>query len=208
MPFYLLISLLTLYAVQGFQVDVDTSQAPDLHDFGVKTKEILESWYPTIKRLLHSPEFKEVDRLQIHFDPSDTGVAGTDAFSNYIVGHAPYFRKHQDDFGAMIHEMTHVLQKYKDCDGWVTEGIADWVRYYQYEPHRQVVKKPSSEDSYTSGNPYFLEWINKNRYEHMIYFLNQDCRAGTYNINIFEKLTGKTVDELWQEMMADGRKNC
>ena len=48
---------------------------------------------------------------------------------------------------------------------------------------------------------YFLNYINNSRYRYMIYYLNKDCREGTYNENIFKRLTGKTADQLWLDML-------
>ena len=47
-----------------------------------------------------------------------------------------YFKDHPDDIGAMVHETVHVVQRYRTRNnpGWLVEGIADYVRFYKYEP--------------------------------------------------------------------------
>jgi hypothetical protein len=105
----------------------------------------------------------------------------------------------------MVHEMTHVIQRYSNCAGWLTEGIADWVRYYNYEPDRKP-GKPGPSNYYTDGygvSAYFLQWI-QTRVGDMVYWANKDCREGTYNDELWPRLTGRTLDQLWGEMMADG----
>lgn len=179
---------------------MDTSAAPDLADFGRRVKATLEDWYPYITQLLDSPTFTPIDRIPIYFDPNYDGVAY--AGGGRIVGAVDYYRNHQDDVGSMIHEMTHVIQQYRNCAGWVTEGMADWVRYWHYEPNRKP-GKPGPGSHYTNGygvSAYFLDWINE-RYTPMNYWINKDCREGTYNDNIFPRLTGKTVDQHWTDMM-------
>ncbi len=51
---------------------------------------------------------------------------------------------------------------------------------------------------------FFLNFINQ-RYNPMIYWVNKDCREGTYNHNIFPRLTGKTLDDHWADMMREAR---
>jgi len=102
----------------------------------------------------------------------------------------------------MIHEMTHVIQGYRNGVGWLTEGIADWVRYFKYEPNR-MPNKPGPSNNYTDGygvSAYFLEWIQRNVGD-MVYWTNKDCREGTYANSIWERLTGRDLDTLWREMM-------
>jgi len=86
---------------------------------------------------------------------------------------------------------------------WVTEGIADWVRYYHYEPNRKP-SKPTRNDSYGKGYgdaAYFLNFLNSKRRD-MIYYINKDLREGTYAETIFTRLMGKTVDQLWEETLS------
>ena len=46
------------------------------------------------------------------------------------------FQMHLDDIGAMVHETTHIVQQYRTRNnpGWLVEGIADYVRFFKYEP--------------------------------------------------------------------------
>jgi len=52
---------------------------------------------------------------------------------------ARYALAHPDDVGLIVHEMVHVVQNYKhyndtEAPGWLVEGIADYVRWFFYEP--------------------------------------------------------------------------
>ncbi len=188
---------------------MDTSNAPDLKRFGSKVTTILSNWFPYIESLLLSPTYKKqtITRLVIKFESNYTGVAAAYWHKSppIVIGSVNYYRNRKDDLGSMIHELVHIVQKYKKCDGWVTEGIADWVRYFHYEPQQKRPNKPKRNTSYRNGygsSAYFLNWI-ESRYKWMIYYLNKDCREGTYNENIFKRLTGHSVDELWQMMLRD-----
>ncbi|ODM94871.1 hypothetical protein Ocin01_11806 [Orchesella cincta] len=198
LPFLTL--LVSAHLAQGVTIDVDTSAAPDLADFGRRVKATLEDWYPRVVDILNSPTFQPIDRIPIYFDPNYDGVAY--AGGGRIVGAVNYYRSHQDDVGSMVHEMAHIIQGYRKCDGWVTEGLADWVRYWHYEPNRKP-GKPGAGSHYTNGygvSAYFLDWINS-RWDPMNYWINKDCREGTYDVSIFPRLTGKTVDQHWDDMM-------
>jgi hypothetical protein len=48
-----------------------------------------------------------------------------------------------DEFAMLIHELTHVIQQYPHSPikrGWVTEGIADYVRFFHYQPGPAIGK--------------------------------------------------------------------
>ena len=68
--------------------------------------------------------------------------------------------KHPDDFGMVIHELCHVVQSYPKGVGWITEGIADYIRYFKYEP-RPTPPKVGAKASYKDGyktSATFLAW--------------------------------------------------
>jgi len=191
----------------GVTIDVDTSKAPNLANFASIVKQTLITWYPMVSDALSSPNFSPPNTIQITFDPNYGGVAY--AYGNRIVGSAKYYTDHQDDVGSMIHEMTHVIQSYKNCPSWLVEGIADWIRYYQYEPSRRIPSKQRSSDSYNMGygtSAYFLQYIIDNTPQwqapnNMVYWANKDCREGYYNDSMWPRMTGKTLDQLWQDMI-------
>lgn len=181
------------------EIITDTSQAPDLEPFAAKVRQELTDWFQYISELLHSPTYIEPTTIPIYFDPNYDGVAY--ASGGRIVGSVNYYRTHQDDVGSMIHEMTHVIQSYRNGVGWLTEGIADWVRYFKYEPERKP-NKPGPSNNYTQGygvSAYFLEWIQINVGD-MVYWCNKDCREGTYADTIWPRLTGRDLNQLWREM--------
>jgi len=67
-------------------------------------------------------------KVQFVIDPAYDGVAATDAG---IVRFNPnWFVKHPEDIDVVTHEVMHIVQDYRhDPPGWLTEGIADYVRY-------------------------------------------------------------------------------
>jgi hypothetical protein len=83
---------------------------------------------------LKSDGFTPPRRVTITLEGSYVGVAATSG--GHIVGSAAYFRAHPDDVGAMVHETVHVVQGYRGGNNppWLVEGIADYIRFFKYEP--------------------------------------------------------------------------
>jgi hypothetical protein len=98
-----------------------------------------------------------------------------------------------------------VVQQYKTRGnpGWLVEGIADYMRWFHFEPpaHRPKLPNPAEAqytDSYqtTAG---FLEHVVKNHDHELVVKLNAAMREGRYNRDLWKEYTGMTAQELWQE---------
>lgn len=114
-------------------VVIDTSGAPDLEPWAKESKALVESWYPTIAGLLKSEGFEPRGKVTLVFSDRLKGVAETSGAR--ITISADWVRRHPEDKGMVIHELTHVIQSYPPSrDGWLVEGIADYVRFFRYEP--------------------------------------------------------------------------
>ncbi len=182
---------------RGVNVDVDYSEAPDMKDVAMNMKRVIQDWYPFTCRLLYSPSLREVGTIQLKIDGKNEGVAG--AGGNLIVAHASHFRPNPNDLGAMVHEMAHIIQHYRKCDGWLTEGIADYPRRWWYEQEKP--RKPSGNFE-GSAHTYFLRWIDEH-WPNTIYKLNHECREGTYDTGLLQRLTGKNAEQLWDQMKRE-----
>jgi hypothetical protein len=109
--------------------------------------------------------------------------------------------------GSVIHELVHVVQQYKTRGnpGWLVEGVADYLRWFHYEPmaHRPRLKNPERakySDSYqtTAG---FLEFAAKNYDHELVIKLNAAMRQGRYRTDLWRDYTGFTPQELWGEYL-------
>lgn len=117
---------------------------------------------------------------------------------------AIYVRRATNDFGMVIHELTHVVQSYHrgNTPGWLTEGIADYIRLSHFEPQARRPRINPEKASYTDAyktTAIFLEWVEKKYDEQLVKKLNQAAREGRFQIELFKDYTGKTMDELWAE---------
>jgi hypothetical protein len=194
-----------LFALQGAKVEVkvDVSQAPELAEWSAKAKSLCEEWYPKIAETLKTENWAPPKEVTLHFDPTYKGVAATSG--NKIRISPEWLKKRPDDFGMVVHELTHVVQGYpRGGPGWVTEGIADYVRYVQYEK-RAVMPQEKRKGSYTAGYwpaASFLAWMAEKHDPMLIQKLNAAMRSGKWSDTIWNALTGKELDALWKDYLA------
>ncbi len=94
----------------GVTIEFDTSDAPDLKEWGEKAGKIAAEWYPKIDKLLASEGFSPPKSVEIRFRKDFRGLAATTGHT--ITIQPDWVRKHPDDFGMVVHELTHVVQQY------------------------------------------------------------------------------------------------
>ncbi len=189
----------TKISLKGVTALVDTQDAPDLKDWGNQAGTLCVQWFPKTAALLPSPGFVAPNEVTLYFDPKMNGVAY--ATDNKITISAAYVRAHKDDFGMVIHELTHVVQAYPSGGPpWLVEGVADYIRIGHFEPHAPRPKLDPAKAKYTDAYKtaaMFLEWIEKHHTAGVVKGMNELLRQSRYTDSAWKTLTGKTVDELW-----------
>lgn len=190
---------------EAITVLVDTSEVPDLNDWAAQAKTLVEKWYPIVSKALKSKNFTPPRTLSLVFKKDMGGVAGTAGQTITIA--ASWVKRHPEDFGMVIHEMTHVIQSYPNYNApWLVEGIADYIRFFLYEPKTKLPSINPQKATYHDGyktTAAFLAWVVKKYDKKLIGQLNQALRGDTYNDDLFVKYTGRNLDTLWQEFLAD-----
>jgi hypothetical protein len=189
------------------EVIVDTSAVPDVANWGDEAGELVRKWHPRIAELLKSEKFTPPRKVTLIFKEMD-GIAGTSGDS--IAISAQWVREHPDDQGMVIHELVHVIQAYPKYEHvWLVEGIADYVRYFHFEPKKDLgpidFKKASYRDGYGT-TARFLAWTEKKYDKQLVRKLNQALRQTKYEDKLFEDFTGKSLDALWKEFIATPRQ--
>ena len=92
---------------------------------------------------------------------------------------------------------------------WLTEGIADYVRFYLYEPEAHgcdmdLRSKNARYDGMYRVSANFLDFVER-RHPGVVKELNALCRQGKYKEETYwKKRTGKTVKELEKEWKSQG----
>ena len=182
---------------------VDTQDVSDLKAWGEKAGRLCVDWFPKIAALLPSDGFVSPMKATLFFDPKMKGVAH--AVRDRITLSADFVRAHPDDFGMVIHELTHVVQSYPSGGpGWLVEGIADYIRIVHFEPgapRPKLTRLASYKDAYKTA-AMFLEWIEVKHKPSLVKELNAILRQGSYRDECWTELTGKSVDALWSEFVG------
>jgi hypothetical protein len=103
--------------------------------------------------------------------------------------------------------MVHVVQAYggRKVPGWLVEGIADYFRFWIYEPKAPRHRVDPQRSRYTDGYQVtgaFLAWLVKTYDKDIVAKLNAACRQGKYQDKLFQDYTGKDLDALWKEFIG------
>ena len=207
-----------IYAENGeYQFTMDTSIAPDLSDWALRElAPVVQKWYPKIVALLPSEGFEAPTNVTIRFR-DNMGRTPASAGGGRINCNAEWFRKNLkgEAKGAVVHEMVHIVQEYGRArrnnpdaartPGWVVEGIADYIRWFLYEPESkgaEITQRNLSRARYDAnyritGN--FLNWVVNKYDKALVQKLNAAARSGKYAEELWKDYTGKTVQELGEE---------
>lgn len=194
-------------AIAAPPMTVDTKDAPDLKEWGDKAKELATAWYPHVTQLLATKQhYKPIKQLRFVFRLKQDAPAWCSGEEISIS--AEWVRKHPDDFGMVIHEMTHAIQQYpsnKVDTGWLVEGIADYIRWWRYEPEaprsRINFEKATFRDAYRT-TAYWLAWTSKKYDMRLVPALDECLRKAEDPIPVIVKITGKEPQVLWDEFRA------
>jgi hypothetical protein len=204
-----------------YRFAVDTTETPDLTDWThTELAPVLREWYPRLVKLLASEGYAAPRNVQIMFSADMKGVAATGG--TRVSCAAKWYRQNLkgEAKGSIVHELVHVVQQYGQSrrnpkatptPGWVTEGIADYIRWFLYEPqsHGAEIKPRAAANarhdaSYrTTAN--FFNFVTTKYDPQLVTQLNAAARGGTYTENFWKQHTGHTVTELadaWRVALA------
>ena len=184
------------------RVILDASSAEDLKPWGEKVQKMCEEWHPKIAKLLESDGFTPPREIKLVFK-KDLKVPGATAGATVFMS-PDWVTKHPDDVGMVIHELTHAIQSYPKYDhGWLVEGIADYIRFFHFEPHARLGPIDPQRAKYKDGyrtTAAFLNHAQKHNPQ-LVLKLNAALRKNEYKEAMFEELTGKSADALWAEFV-------
>jgi hypothetical protein len=193
---------------EKFEYTIDTTDAPELKEWAEKLRPEIDTWYPRIVQYLPSDRYSAPKKFTITFKKMD-GVAYTAGTS--VVGASAWFTKHPDDQGAIIHELVHVVQQYhsRRNPGWLVEGIADYLRWFKYEPVNKRPHPNPARAKYTDSyrvTGAFLEYVASTSDHEIAVQMNEAMREGRYSPDLWKEYTGKTADELWADYVETLKK--
>lgn len=203
----LLLTLIPLAAADGRgRVLIDSSRTQEHRAWAEAAERLANEWYPRIGNLLSSSPRVELPEVVIELSPDYDGVAA--ASGRRITLSSKWVRDHPEDArGVVVHELVHVVQAYRENrEGWVTEGIADFIRYGVFEAWPlERFPRPSKPHPYTDGYQTaggFLLWLEGAASPGIVRRLNAALRGGTYGPGTFQEITGRSADEMWAAYVA------
>ncbi len=194
--------------VYPVEIVVDVADAPEMKDWAEKAARTCERWYGPINEQLKSDGYKPIHliRMNLKNGIKVPAMAG----GGRITGSVKWFKDHPDDVGAMIHETVHIVQSYhsRKNPGWLVEGIADYIRFFQYEPANigRFNAKTARFDGNYRISARFLAYVSNQYDKDLVLKLNRAMRAGSYSEDLFKEFTGKTLHELDEEWRASIQK--
>ena len=187
------------------RVFTHTETVPQTREFAERAKALVQEWYPRLIRDFHHPG-ASAPRQEIHlYFQNMEGVAH--AANGAIHISADWVtKKSPKDYGMVVHELFHIVQDYRGGgEGWLTEGLADYVRHALYEPTVPMgppdPAKASYRDAYTT-TARFLIWCEQ-KWPGLAHTLNAASRTRQPVRPLFAQASGKELDALWADYVAD-----
>jgi hypothetical protein len=190
---------------------IDTAAAPELADWAQhQLAPVLAAWYPKIVGMLPSDGYTAPAHFYLTVRPMD-GVAYTSGTNVDVSSSWCMDQMHGEAVGSLVHELVHVVQQYhhRDNPGWLVEGMADYIRWFLYEPqshgadvvwmqHRGKNFTPRYDGSYrVTAN--FLNWTMEKYDTNIVAEVSATMRDGKYTEDFWKQHTGKTVQDLGAE---------
>jgi len=175
---------------------------------------VVQKWCPQIAKL-PSKGCEAPGKISIVFSANMRGVAATGG--TRIRCAASWFRGElkREAKRAVVSELVHVVQNYgisprtnsnpARTPGWVVEGIADYIRWFLYEPQThgaEITSRNISRARYDGNyriSANFLNWVTETYDKDIVSKLNAAAREGRYSEDLWTKFTGHTVQELGDE---------
>ena len=189
----------------SFEYVFDTSGAPELKEWTeANLVPVVREWYPKFVEMFPSDGWKPFKKLTFRYEEGIDCAAYT--VKSEVTLNPKWIKENPGDVGCAVHELFHVIQDggYCKSPGWLTEGIADYARWYLFEPESHgcdmdvTASKVRYNDAYrVSAN--FLNFV-ESRHPGVVRELNALCRQGKYvEADFWTNRTGKTVLEFEDE---------
>lgn len=202
-------------------VVIDISDCPEAKEWAEAAKALVIAWYPRVTELLATDgrdpftgekkgeAFKSPTEVKLVF--KKTLNVPAHASGGTITINGEWIARRPDDLGMVVHELVHVVQQYPNSrtkPGWLVEGIADYIRWWRYEPElhsgtgRTKVNPATAKytDAYRT-TAVWLAWASRTYDMRLVPSLDKAMRDREDPMPVFLKVTGKSADDLWAEFV-------
>lgn len=215
--------------------------AAELDARAASAGKLVAAWYPRINVLLFDPGHPlpgPAPQVRVDAQPLSEGVP---AYADAGVIHlwAGYIAdQDQADFeGMVIHELTHINQAGKNVgdNGWVVEGVADYVRHKYFARDIEPTLHMSADgrlQGYAPRDMYFyglqqqkadlsvqgyqarytvaasfLYWLELRKDSHIVHEISVALEQGRFTPALFAQNCGKPLDVLWDEFVVESKRD-
>ncbi|HMS54426.1 MAG TPA: basic secretory protein-like protein [Fimbriimonadaceae bacterium] len=202
-------------------VVIDVTDFPEGQAWANEAKALVESWYGKVTQLLATAgkdpitgtkkgePFQSPKEIRLVFK-KDLNVPAH-ASGGTITINGKWITQRPDDLGMVVHELVHVVQQYpnsRNKPGWLVEGIADYIRWWRYEPELHAgpgrtkvdPEKAKYTDSYRT-TAVWLAYCSRKYDMRLVPALDKAMRDREDPLPLFKSVTGKDADELWKEFV-------
>ncbi|CAF0832928.1 unnamed protein product [Adineta steineri] len=199
-----------VYTLNGFTLTIINK----VQDFGQEIQErIFDTFnkvYPKMRERFNKEATKNVTLI---VDSELNETAHTSLFYRHyflanktIKIHSAHFKETPLDTGTITHELMHVIHwSYRNSGPlWLIEGLADYARWkYGYDTDQEKLTNFESKHNYTDSykvTARFLVWLEVKVNDTVVDRLNEGLQKKQYqNGTLWEEITQKSVDDLWNE---------
>ncbi len=176
-----------------------------------KLQPTCDEWYPKLIGALPSKDYTPPGRVSIVITNNYRGVAAT---GGNHVSCSPHrgssetrvARPPARSSTSWYTSCSNTTAAASNAPGWLVEGIADYFRWFKYEP-RPTGTRPRNPDTASYTDSYritagFLNYVVNKHDKELVVKLNAAMRQGKYSPDLWKESTGKTLDELWKDYVA------
>ncbi|MBA4187785.1 MAG: hypothetical protein C0467_07175 [Planctomycetaceae bacterium] len=186
---------------QPVEFAVDVTAAPEMAAWANRTAQTCERAYPMICDELAAEGFRPPSLIPFVIRRDASGLVGVSG--GRIIASSGYFEANPHDVGAVVYATSHVVQAYrgKSRPGWLVNGIADYIRFFKFEPGAIEPPNPLTAryDGDSRETAAFLAYLVATYDSSLVRRLNEALRNGQYTDDIWVSLTKKSLRELGDE---------
>lgn len=170
---------------------------------------LIQTFFKVYPKMVKDFNPEAAREVKVTIDTAYNGVAY--AHEGKITIASKWMEKNPGDLDVITHEGMHLVQAYPGGAGpdWLTEGIADYVRYvYGVDNQGAGWSLPEFDPGHSYTNSYritarFLFWINQNYDKRFVKKMDHHIRNKTYSDELWSGYTGKSLEELWDHYSVD-----
>lgn len=190
-----------LFKKKGFTLQfINQDEALNLQ---VKAR-LVETFFKVYPKLVKEYNRNAAKEVVFIVDTAYKGVAY--ASGGKITFSSRWLKTHPEDIDVVTHEAMHVVQNYRNsgAPGWLTEGIADYVRYkFGVDNAGAGWTMPELKPSHSYESSYritarFLAWLEKNGSKGIVKELDSIIRSRNYKEEFWTDYTGNSLEDLWK----------